>query len=254
MKKKFLNLSLILMMFVSLIPNYANAQQPIKLMVDGKEVKSDVAPFIQNGRTMVPIRFIGETLGMTVTYEDGVWEDSKTAVLTAKNGRQIYVDEILINSSDGITYNTGDPESDPSRVIRNNRTFVPVRYIANALHMDVIWDSSTQTVELKTNNNSDTYPITFTSFNGYSEIPIKSEYMQIQYKNGNYILKSELLDEEITVAEYLDTIYQDGFLKGLADGLEIPFENIYDIELTFYGNNYFIMNPERTEIKAISAS
>ena len=37
--------------------------------VNGKEVVLDVAPFIVNGRTLVPIRFISETFGAQVNWD-----------------------------------------------------------------------------------------------------------------------------------------------------------------------------------------
>ncbi len=39
--------------------------------IDGKAVKMDTAPLVQNGRTLVPLRFIAETLGCTVNYNSG---------------------------------------------------------------------------------------------------------------------------------------------------------------------------------------
>ena len=45
-------------------------------MVNGKQVKLDAPPFIQNGRTFVPLRFIGENLDATVGY------DAKTQTIT----------------------------------------------------------------------------------------------------------------------------------------------------------------------------
>ncbi|WP_036940144.1 stalk domain-containing protein [Pseudobacteroides cellulosolvens] len=39
-------------------------------MVDGKMTKLDVAPFIVNGRTMVPLRFVTETLGLETKWNE----------------------------------------------------------------------------------------------------------------------------------------------------------------------------------------
>lgn len=52
------------------------AQAPIKLIVNGKTINSDVAPQVINGRTMVPARFLAEALGATVT-----WDESQNAVI-----------------------------------------------------------------------------------------------------------------------------------------------------------------------------
>lgn len=51
----------------------------VRVMVDGKEVKGDVPAFLMTGdRTMVPVRFVSEALGATVTW-DGA---NETAVIT----------------------------------------------------------------------------------------------------------------------------------------------------------------------------
>lgn len=42
----------------------------IKIAVDGKEVETDSEPFIYEGRTYVPIRFVSEALGMEVNWND----------------------------------------------------------------------------------------------------------------------------------------------------------------------------------------
>jgi len=39
--------------------------------INGKEIELDIAPKIENGRTLVPLRFVSETLGKTVDYKDG---------------------------------------------------------------------------------------------------------------------------------------------------------------------------------------
>ena len=40
--------------------------------VDGKEKTADVAPYVSNGRTMVPVRFAAEAFGskVTPTYDE----------------------------------------------------------------------------------------------------------------------------------------------------------------------------------------
>lgn len=49
---------------------YAYASDPVKLVVNGQEIKPDVPPQIINGRTVVPVRWIAEALGAEVTWDD----------------------------------------------------------------------------------------------------------------------------------------------------------------------------------------
>lgn len=55
---------------------FALADNPIKLIVNGKEIQSEVPPQVINGRTMVPARFLAEALGATVA-----WDEAQNAVV-----------------------------------------------------------------------------------------------------------------------------------------------------------------------------
>lgn len=54
------------------------------LHADKTEIESDVAPIIENDRTMLPIRVIAEALGATVYYE----EDTKITYITTKQAKR----------------------------------------------------------------------------------------------------------------------------------------------------------------------
>lgn len=54
----------------------AFAANPIKLIVNGKEVRSDVPAQVIRGRTMVPARFLAEALGAKVE-----WDEKNNAVV-----------------------------------------------------------------------------------------------------------------------------------------------------------------------------
>lgn len=48
----------------------AFAANPMKLVVNGQEIKPDVPPQIINGRTMVPVRWVAEALGADVQWDE----------------------------------------------------------------------------------------------------------------------------------------------------------------------------------------
>lgn len=58
----------------------AFAAKPIKLIVNGQEIRPDVPPELINGRTMVPIRWVAEALGIEVKWD----EASRTVSLTRR--------------------------------------------------------------------------------------------------------------------------------------------------------------------------
>lgn len=56
----------------------AMADSPVKLVVDGKEISTDVPIQIVNGRTIVPVRAIAEAFGAAVEWD----RDTNTVIIT----------------------------------------------------------------------------------------------------------------------------------------------------------------------------
>jgi len=68
MKKKIL-ITLSVLILLSTISMMALAANPLKLVVNSKEIQSDVAPQLINDRTMVPLRWVAEALGANVEWD-----------------------------------------------------------------------------------------------------------------------------------------------------------------------------------------
>ena len=66
-KKVIVSMLVVALLFCSVTSVFAH---PIKIIFNGKEVKSDVSPQIINGRVLVPIRIITEKLGALVKWND----------------------------------------------------------------------------------------------------------------------------------------------------------------------------------------
>jgi len=142
MIKKLLSFSLALIMMLSMFSVSVLADQTLVITIDGKTVATDVAPFIDaNNRTMVPVRFITESLGAEVK-----WEPNTRTVTVLKGSDTI----VLVIDSRTITFNGTDSTMDTAAIIRDGRTFVPVRYIAEAMGLGVDWSATTRTVVLTT--------------------------------------------------------------------------------------------------------
>lgn len=104
---------------------------------NGEKINSDVPPYVKEGRTLAPIRAILEALGMIVSW------DGTTQTATAIKG-DITI-SVTINSNIAIV-NGVQKNLDVPAEITNGRTFVPVRFFAEALNMNVDWDGYTKTV------------------------------------------------------------------------------------------------------------
>ncbi len=95
------------------------------------ETNDLVMPFIDNGRTMVPIRFISENLGAKVDWN----QEAKKATIT---GEGVVIELVLGESQ--ITVNGEKKDLDAPAVLSGGRTFVPIRVISENLGKSVHWD------------------------------------------------------------------------------------------------------------------
>jgi len=116
------------------------APSVVAITLDDKAVDSDSPPYIdENGRTMVPLRFIAEALGAEIQW---ITED-KTAIFF------LGVDTVSVKIGDKKLVRNGVPiVMDTLAVLKNSRTYVPVRFIAEAFGVNVGWNAVTNTVEL----------------------------------------------------------------------------------------------------------
>ena len=115
-----------------------HAAQNVNLLINGVSVETDTpAQITAEGRTIVPLRVISESLGADVA-----WEQDEKKVLVEKNGQIL---ELKIGEK--VIYNDGEAmEIDSPAQIINGRTMVPVRVVSENLGCTVDWDAETKTV------------------------------------------------------------------------------------------------------------
>lgn len=246
MKKKVILLALIIL--IAAIPANVFAEKPITIRVNGEVIQPDVEPFIQDDRTYVPVRFVAEALGMDVDWGFSPVTEGLEVYLTAPNGREILINDMNVFCSDGLAYNNIGIEN---YILKNDRTFLPIRFVANALHLKTGWDQETRTVYLDTDNGPSVYPLSFRVTNPYNYeemIEVPSD-LTIQYRDGHYYLH----DMDITPGEYMNFIYTDEFDQWMMEE-GYGYLDIWENPFAFFGNNYLMMNPEGTKVVGIAAS
>lgn len=69
-KRRATTLALACAVAAVLLPGPAHGGNTIRLVINGVLQKPDVPPVVVEGRTMVPLRFIGQALGCTVTWDE----------------------------------------------------------------------------------------------------------------------------------------------------------------------------------------
>lgn len=103
----------------------------------------DVAPYIKNDRTYVPVAYLAYSLGVP---RDGVtWNNETRQVGIAKDDTNI----TLMIGSPVMLVNQSPVQMDVSPEITNNRTFLPAGWVAEALGADVSWNPETNQVVIK---------------------------------------------------------------------------------------------------------
>lgn len=149
-----------------------------KVLIDDDE---EVVPQIKDGRTYIPIKFMGDSFGWNVQWDN----KSKTAVLSDSNTKiEITIGEKELKKNDEII------TLDVPALIMNDRTMLPLRSIAEAFGKEVFWDRR--------------------GFVAISdEEMFKTAYERIQI---NTIIKDLLsgADEEVNSSEGLQWVAQNG--------------------------------------------
>lgn len=96
-----------------------------------------VKPVIEQGRTLVPVRAVSETLGATVE-----WVEETKSIIISKDNNVIVMQ--LDNKTAYVNEKECELEVAPTTI--KGRTIVPIRFIAEALNLTVEWDDDSQTV------------------------------------------------------------------------------------------------------------
>ena len=110
----------------------------LKIFVNGRHPRFDVQPRIMNGRTMVPLRALAESLGSEVHYYKG-------QINFSRGGTQI---NLYVNSDIAYVGGRKVQMDEPARVI-NGRTLVPLRFVAENLGARVEWDGQSRVITVE---------------------------------------------------------------------------------------------------------
>ncbi|EOD00472.1 N-acetylmuramoyl-L-alanine amidase family protein [Caldisalinibacter kiritimatiensis] len=110
----------------------------INVLINGEQMKSDVPAMLYDSRTLVPVRFVTEYLGGEVGWDAENYQVSldigdKNILLTIDSSK------VIIDGEEKKL-----PYDVPAKII-NDRTMVPIRFVAEELGCEVSWDPETWT-------------------------------------------------------------------------------------------------------------
>lgn len=150
----------------------------VKVQVDGKMIDfPDAKPFIDpvSWRTLVPVRFVSQALGAKVD-----WNDAKRTV-TINNGGKIMT--LKIGENKALVGNRTVTFEQPA-IIKDSRTFVPLRFVSESYGILVRWLQPETTVLI------DSKPLVFKDITG-KQVPVSEKdpsflafHNSLQIKNG----------------------------------------------------------------------
>lgn len=120
----------------------------VNATVNGENIVNDVAPMVVNDRTMLPIRFVAEALGAQVGWQENT---QKVLIKARKADISIVIGQKYASVAEykNIEHKTTENvELDSPAFVENDRTYLPLRFIAEKLGAEVGWDEATQTVTI----------------------------------------------------------------------------------------------------------
>lgn len=138
----------------------------------------DAQPFVdQNNRTLIPVRFVAETMGAAVS-----WNQAAQTAVIEQNGITVSVpigsDTLSIEWGGG----TDTVKMDTAAIIRDERTYVPIRFVAEALGAWVGYSDLFTTVQIYRDVLT---PEEITRLHGYYDMTWEEHCKATGYKSQN---------------------------------------------------------------------
>lgn len=147
LKRLLLGLFTVVLLSTLFSPSSVHADFPLRVVVNGTKIDfPDAKPYVdKNSRVMVPVRFVSEALGAKVDW------DAKASKVTVKQDEKIIV---LFIGKKEIDVNGKKDQMDTVAVTSKQRTFVPLRFVSQALGAAVVWDSPVRTAYINTDGEA----------------------------------------------------------------------------------------------------
>lgn len=190
----------------------------IEIHLNGEKIKTEVAPILVNGRTMVPLRAVCEAMDCDVDWINETKEIKIKHPLTLLHMK---VDSYYIKVSYARSYTyvySGDTQKTSARnkeieldvppILYQNRTMIPIRAVAEALPATVEWDGAAKRVLIQTRyeKNGDNVIVRTFPDDAYGWVGKRYQYTFDKSKN---VSNRKLIDgnKNNSVVESIDYFY-----------------------------------------------
>jgi hypothetical protein len=273
--KKIVVLSLILLMLLSM--GTVNAQSQIDIVIDGVGVSfTDAFPFIdENNRTLVPLRAVGEAMGLTIDWnpvegaiftKEYTWENSPMTSDLDEDGEDdayLGLEKVVFKIGENIAqyeeswYNKGESPSenfpimggvgeiqmDTAAIIKDSRTYAPVRYLAETFGYYVGWEQGAvminylhdlskiglQKFQVACWENSQSWLLKGSEDSGISSVDILT--VSVNNEDSEYSMLTEEEKTEIDEIDKTEGLGIGSYLTGFTVFKDLETDSYYDYKI-----------------------
>ena len=197
------------------------AESDISVVFEGDRLVFNSSPIILDGRTLVQIRPIAEAMGLTIEYEPA------DATVILSDGKT----EVRFSVNSDITYVNGKKQKiDTKMVLKDDYTFIPVRYLAEPFGYEVSYDDALKAVNIgiskaaklaelrdKIRTGSGKYPSTY-YYQAQEEIGFENSGKGYCWVCSYAMLLSDVTDSRITPADVAQVNENNGYKGSYMSG------------------------------------
>lgn len=209
--KKVLSFVMVIIILLGITSTTVYAENIFKIMINGKELnisKEMGYPFInEDSRTMVPFRVLLEGMGYTVEWN----AKTRTITIPTENGGKV----VLQIDSNKVQTSKETITMDTKAVIINGRTYVPIRFVADALE----WTVGYQQLKDNSGNSTSkvTHKVTVDKITSDSNVSMEENGIMV---NGvrKYDFNMDLRNNEYLLS--LEKLYGEGYFYAFQWGAE----------------------------------
>lgn len=248
MLKKFISIICVLSLLMSFTNINVHAKNDIGVRVNGFTVnfKNSKVIIDSNYRTLVPVREFCEAIGAQVK-----WDGTNKQVKITKEDTTIFLGinqkKLLINGNEKLL--------DTEAILVGSKTYVPLRSITEALNQKVVWEQSTQTVDVTVAPAYNQYRGQLHSHTNYSDglgDIIEAYSWARNQANLDFFAvtdHSQMLDNDLTATLDYHQSEEWAFSKAVADQCneDGEFVSILGYEQSYYDKTSGHMNTFNTE-------
>lgn len=127
---------------VAMLNSLSFANGEIKIMINNERIYPDSEPILVENRTLVPIRAVAEKMRYRVDWD----EENQMVTLTASRGFPVL--HFLIGGTVALKNFSEEIHLDVPAFVLRDRTYLPLRAVAEAMDAKVYWDEENRTVEI----------------------------------------------------------------------------------------------------------